>query len=70
MGYLFLMVPLVTLSLQLHAPGVDAQGYRGAPGVQNVKKATVGTFNTYLLRGAPGFQERKERLAQTVSYTM
>ncbi len=64
MGYLFLMVPLVTLSLQLHAPGVDAQGYRGAPGV------TVGTFNTYLLRGAPGFQERKERLAQTVSYTM
>ena len=31
-------------------------------------RASVGTFNTLLIRGAPVFQERKELLIETVSY--
>ena len=36
---------------------------------QLVGRASVGTFNAFLFRGAPVFEERKELLIETVSST-
>ncbi len=49
---------MVVLSLQLSLAGAHWYG---------VPVASVGTFNAFLFRGAPGFQERKDQLIKTVS---
>ncbi len=54
--------------LLLSVIGLTMQWTIASAGWYGVPLASVGTFNSFLFRGAPGFTERKEQLISTVSW--
>ncbi len=48
--------------------GLSLEWSVASAGQNRVPFTSVGTFNAFLFRGAPGFPERKEQLIKTVSF--